>query len=114
MPCNIECGSMVGRRPDDGKAKRDIYAAFKGEHLQRAQSLVMIHGHDGVVLSVDGLMKDDIGRDRSCDVKAFSAGGDLACGGTDGTVRVLRGEDRRVLADLGSQGQYSFTFTRNQ
>ncbi|MGW5573393.1 NACHT and WD repeat domain-containing protein [Nocardia thailandica] len=33
-----------------------------------------------------------------------SAGGDLACGGTDGTVRVLRGEDRRALADLGGQG----------
>ena len=72
---------MIGRRADDRQAERDVYAGVEGEHLQRAESLVVIHGHDRIELPFERLVKNDIGGHGSGHVEPRFRG--LADGGFD-------------------------------
>ncbi len=49
----------------NGRPERDVHARVKGMELERDQTLIVIHAQDGVEFTLDGAMKDGIGRNRS-------------------------------------------------
>src|ERR1017187_1675065 len=52
--------AMIGRGADEWQAQRPINAGVKTNHLERHEALVMIHGHYGVVVAFEGVVKQGV------------------------------------------------------
>ncbi len=63
--------AMRGRGDGDGQAALHRHALGEAHELDRDLALVVVHGDDGIELSVTRLQEDGVGRERSGDVQAF-------------------------------------------
>ena len=48
--CDVECRTVIGTRPDDGKACSEVYALAKAQALEWNKALIVVHGQDPVKL----------------------------------------------------------------
>ena len=46
--CDVECGAVIGTRPDDGEACGEVYALAKAQALEWNKALIVVHGQDTV------------------------------------------------------------------
>ncbi len=77
MPCPVRrCCSraVVGRRAHDRQPGRVVDATLEGQRLERNQTLIVVHGHHGVVEPVGTDPEEAVGRERSEDQIAPTAG----------------------------------------
>ena len=49
LACDIECGAMIRRSPDDGKTQSHIDAVKKMQGFERDQGLIMIRTQGDVI-----------------------------------------------------------------
>src|SRR5712691_6145850 len=61
---DIEGGAVRGRREDGLQAGRHRHPLVEAEQLGRDLALVVIHHHDAVVFTLQGLQEDRVGGDR--------------------------------------------------
>jgi hypothetical protein len=59
---DIKRGSMIGTGAHNRKAERNVHCLIEREQLHRYQSLIVIHGDNGVVVAVAGAHEDGVGR----------------------------------------------------
>jgi hypothetical protein len=57
---NVKCHSVIDRRSDDRQLERHIDCALEVDHLHGNVPLVVIHAHDRVITTVQGVMEDDV------------------------------------------------------
>eukprot|EP00825_Cyclidium_porcatum_P024628 TRINITY_DN27010_c0_g1_i1.p2 TRINITY_DN27010_c0_g1~~TRINITY_DN27010_c0_g1_i1.p2 ORF type:complete len:246 (-),score=5.17 TRINITY_DN27010_c0_g1_i1:175-912(-) len=73
---NIEGRSVIRAGTDDRQADGHVHAFVEREQLDRDQSLVVIHGQDGIKLAVQGTQEDGVGGERTMGVNTLFAGHD--------------------------------------
>ena len=66
---------MIDARADDRQAQRNVHPRIEGEHLERNMPLVVVHAHNGIVLTQLLADEDRVGRNRAFDGHAGGAGG---------------------------------------
>ena len=65
---------MVGRRADELQAERPVHPGLETDQLERSQSLVVIHRHDGVVSADEGLVEQRVRAHRADDLQPLGQG----------------------------------------
>ncbi len=71
---NVESGAMIYGSPNERQTQIDTNAPGPVVDLDRDVSLVVIHGNNCVVPSVDGLVEYNVSRDRTGCIDALFAG----------------------------------------
>src|SRR5688572_4639427 len=71
LACNVVSRPVIGRGADKRQAERPVYAALEPDHLQRHQSLIVIHRHNGIVLAAENVVEQSIGVEWTVNVAAL-------------------------------------------
>ena len=93
-PRNVECGSVVDRGANHGKANGNIHARFQSQRLDRPVALVVVHGDHQVEVAALGAEEERVGGQRALDIPS------LCSAGRDGR------SDLRLLLAVTEQGHF--------